>query len=75
MYSLPLTRSSDSLRRNLRSRGFEANEITIRSSSLSTHAGGFPPLDILPSSPECCRVTASPFTAPPDGPESRKKSL
>lgn len=37
-YSLPLTRSSDSEIRSFRSRGFEARETTIRSSSLSTHA-------------------------------------
>lgn len=38
VYSLPLTRSSDSVSRNLRSLGLEANETTMRSSSLSIHA-------------------------------------
>jgi len=39
VYSLPLTRSSASVSRSLRSRGFDASETRMRSSSLSTHAG------------------------------------
>ena len=41
VYSLPFTRSSDSVFRNLRSRGLEASDTVIRSSSLSIHAGVF----------------------------------
>ena len=43
MYSLPLTKSSSSVSRSLRSRGFEARDTTRRSSSLSIHKGAFPP--------------------------------
>ncbi len=39
VYSIPLTRSSDSVSRSLRSLGLEAKDTTIRSSSLSTQAG------------------------------------
>ena len=42
VYSLPLTRSSDSVSLSLRSLGLEANDTTICSSSLSTHAGAWP---------------------------------
>ena len=42
VYSLPLTRSSESEIRSLRSRGLEARETTMRSSSLSNHAGESP---------------------------------
>ena len=59
VYSLPLTRSSASLIRSLRSRGFEANETMIRSSSLSTHAGGLPPPDVFSFSSGCCKGTPS----------------
>lgn len=38
VYSLPLTKSSDSVFRSFRRRGFDANETMMRSSSLSTHA-------------------------------------
>ena len=41
-YSLPLIKSSLSLTRSLRSRGFKANETVIRSSSLSIQARGSP---------------------------------
>lgn len=40
VYSLPLTRSSVSAMRSLRSRGLEARETIMRSSSLSIQAGG-----------------------------------
>lgn len=38
VYSFPSIKSSDSVNRNLRSRGLDAKETVIRSSSLSTHA-------------------------------------
>lgn len=40
LYSLPLTTSSASVLRSLRKRGTEASETIIRSSSLSSQAGG-----------------------------------
>ena len=39
IYSLPVTRSSASVCRSFRSRGLDAKDTTMRSSSLSTHAG------------------------------------
>ena len=40
VYSLPFTMSSASVLRSLRSRGTEASDTIMRSSSLSSHAGG-----------------------------------
>lgn len=37
-YSMPLTKSSSSVSRSLRSRGLDASDTMVRSSSLSTHA-------------------------------------
>ncbi len=49
MYSLPLTRSSASVSRSLRSRGLEARETVMRSSSLSTQAAAFSSSEPTPS--------------------------
>ena len=72
IYSLPLTKSSDSVSLNLRSRGFEAKETIILSSSLSSHTGIFDVVWIVSSLEAPVIARASSPT--PDGPESKKKS-
>lgn len=73
MYSLPLTRSSDSVSRSLRSLGLEANDTTVRSSSLSTHTATWPRGDASCSSSDVCATTRF-VLGNGDGAESRKKS-
>lgn len=51
-YSLPLMTSSSSVRLSLRSRGTDASDTVIRSSSLSSHAGGSLPWARASSSSE-----------------------
>lgn len=73
MYSFPLTISSDSVTRSLRSRGWEDKEMTIRSSSLSTHAAAFPAFDCTYSSSD--NLVGMKLGKPTvDGAESRKNS-
>jgi len=71
VYSLPLTRSSDSEMRSFRRRGFDTKETIIRSSSLSIHAAAFSPSD--GSSSESCVGKRSGMSTT-DGLESRKNS-
>lgn len=73
LYSLPLTRSSDSVVLSFLSLGFEARETTTRSSSLSTHAAPLSSCDkVVPWSDFDLGKRSGTFTT--DGVESSRNS-
>lgn len=75
MYSLPSITSSASVLRNFRSRGFEASETTILSSSLSHQAACRDCLSLSLSARRPDSPAAVMLAGVVPGPESRKKSL